>query len=99
MKYYRISENRLKQLIKLEKAVGEMSRYKGYFALPSVEITEDDLKEFEEFNENEEIKDEITDEITNIDIDIHNEKIPVVLEVTKVSKFEPNFDSLFEEDE
>jgi hypothetical protein len=47
-KYYKISEERLKQLIKLEKAVWEMSRYKGYFGLPSVEITEDDLKEFED---------------------------------------------------
>lgn len=65
-KYYKISEECLKQLIKLEKAVGEMSRYKGYFALPNVEVSEDDLKEFEEY---EEIKDEMTD--IDIDIDIY----------------------------
>ena len=50
-KYYKISEERLKQLIKLEKAVGEMSRYKGYFALPNVEVSEYDLKEFTEIKE------------------------------------------------
>lgn len=50
-KYYKISEERLKQLIKLEKAVGEMSRYKGYFALPNVEASGDDLKEFTEIKE------------------------------------------------
>lgn len=50
-KYYKISEERLKQHIKLEKAVGEMSRYKGYFALPNVEVSEDDLKEFTEIKE------------------------------------------------
>ena len=50
-KYYKISEERLKQLIKLEKAVGEMSRYKSYFALPNVEVSEYDLKEFTEIKE------------------------------------------------
>ena len=32
--------------------------------------------------------------MSDIDIDIHNEKIPVILEVTKVSKFEPNFSDI-----
>lgn len=32
--------------------------------------------------------------MSDIDIDIHNEKIHVVLEVTKVYKFEPNFSDI-----
>lgn len=92
MKYYKISEEDLKNFIRTIRELTYENDPRFY--TPSdedLEPTEDDLKEYEE------IKDEITDEIT--DIDIHNEKIPVVLEVTKVSKFEPNFDSLFEEDE
>lgn len=46
--------------------------------------TEDDLKEYEE----------IKDEITDIDFEPEWKRIPVTLEVVKVSKFEPNFEDI-----
>lgn len=85
MKYYKISEEDLKGFIR---TIRELSYENDpRFYTPSdedLEPTEDDLKEYEE----------IKDEMTDIDIDINNEKIPVVLEVTKVSKFEPNFEDI-----
>lgn len=89
MKYYKISEDDLKNLLRTINEL--MYENDSRFYTPSdedLEPTEDDLKEYEE------IKDEMTDEITDIDVDIHHEKIPVVLEVTKVSKFEPNFEDV-----
>lgn len=89
MKYYKISEEDLKGFIRTIRELTYENDPRFY--TPSdedLEPTEEDLKEYEE------IKDETTDEMTDIDIDIHNEKIPVVLEVTKVSKFEPNFEDI-----
>lgn len=85
MKYYKISEDDLKNLLRTINEL--MYENDSRFYTPSdedLEPTEEDLKEYEE----------IEDEITDIDINIHNEKIPVVLEVTKVSKFEPNFEDI-----
>lgn len=47
--------------------------------------SENDLENFEEIE---------YDEIPDIDFNIPCEKIPVVLEVTKVSKFEPDFEDI-----
>lgn len=47
--------------------------------------SENDLNNFEEIED---------DEIT--DIDIHNEKIPVILEIINVFKFVPNFKDIDE---
>lgn len=85
MRYYKISEEDLKYFIRTIRELTYENDPRFY--TPSdedLEPTEEDLKEYEE----------IKDETTDIDIEIHNEKIPVVLEVTKVSKFEPNFDDI-----
>lgn len=49
--------------------------------------SENDLENFEEIED---------DEIPDIDFDIPCEKIPVILEIINVFKFEPNFEDIIE---
>lgn len=94
MKYYIISEERLKQLIKHERELCYTNSYSVFYRPPEkeLEVTDDDLKAFTEIKEHEYVPD--------IDFTINfkdRERFPA--EIINVTKFEPNFDSLFEEDE